>query len=148
MPLYHCQLNVSGAFEQPTCFPHFGKGNDSFPIFNLQLPPINEYSISIDDDCNTQGDGWSKLGKKVVKWRKKKASSFFHSCILMLKSFFKGNISIFSRLRHIPTCTDTEPPTYPPLGFPSASEMWVNEAPPGGTVNNTYTTSLIRGRGG
>lgn len=30
----------------------------------------------------------------------------------------------------------------------SASEIWVNEAPPGGTVSNTYTSSLIRGRGG
>ncbi len=26
--------------------------------------------------------------------------------------------------------------------------MWVNEAPPGGTVSNTYITSLIRGREG
>lgn len=39
------------------------------------------------------------------------------------------------------------PPTPTPHCFPSASKMWVNEAPPGGTVSNTSTTRL-RGRGG
>lgn len=55
------------------------------------------------------------------------------------------SISIL-HLRRIPTNRLNTPP--PALCLPSATEMWVNEAPPGGTVSNTYTTSLIRGRGG
>ena len=42
---------------------------------------------------------------------------------------------------------ETQTPLSTPHCFPSASKMWVNEAPPGGTVSNTSTTPLIRGRG-
>ncbi len=125
-------------------------GNVGFPVFKLQLPTINEHSISINSDCNTWGTGWSKLGGKVVKWKKKKNS-------FQLLPFLHTDAEEFLQRQHstfpfFPSQTHshmhTHSPVNPPHGFPSASEMWVNEAPPGGTVSNTYTTTLIRGRGG
>lgn len=78
----------------------------------------------------------------MVFQRKKK-----HPGMHKLKSIFKSIVQHFHFTSQTHSHKQTKPPP-PALCLPSATEMWVNEAPPGGTVSNTYTTSLIRGRGG
>lgn len=59
-----------------------------------------------------------------------------------VEELLRSNYSA-SSFRHIPLSR-----TPPPPHFLSASEMWVNEAPPSSAVSSTYTACLIRPRDG
>lgn len=88
---------------------------------------------------NTWGAGWLNLENK----KKKQLPAFAITANRWrVSSKARFNISIF------PTFPDahTQPPTH--HSHPPATEMWVNEAPPGDTGSNTFITSLIQGRGG